>query len=91
MILSDIRNYIQKRGQVSLADIAQHFDSEPDALRGMLDIWIRKGMVCRCSATRCCGTKCSQCDTATTEIYVWGSNTLSADLTLPVGCSNKES
>ena len=74
MILSDIRDYMQQHGQVSLADIALHFDSEPDAVRGMLDVWIRKGNVYRRSATSSCGTSCSQCDTAATEIYVWESS-----------------
>lgn len=86
MILSDIRNYMQQHGQVSLADIALHFDVEPDAVRGMLDIWIRKGKVHRRSATSSCGTSCSQCDTAATEIYVWQESIFSKDLTLPVGC-----
>jgi len=86
MILSDIRNYMQQHGQVSLADIALHFDVEPDAVRGMLDIWIRKGKVHRRSATSSCGTSCSQCDTAATEIYVWEASAFSKDLTLPFGC-----
>jgi len=90
MILSDIRNYMQGHGQASLADISLHFDSEPDAVRGMLDIWIKKGKLHRRSATRSCGTSCSQCDTATTEIYVWESNVLSLELPLPAGCNNKD-
>ena len=51
MILSDIRNYVQDRGQSSLADIALHFDIEPEAARGMLDIWIRKGKLQRRSCS----------------------------------------
>ena len=90
MILSDLRNYMQDHGQASLADIALHFDSEPDAVRGMLDIWIKKGKIHRRSATSSCGTSCSQCDTAATEIYVWESNTLSVELPLPAGCNNKD-
>ena len=86
MILSDIRDYLQDRGQSTLADIALHFDIEPDAARGMLDIWIRKGKLQRRFATSSCGTSCSQCDTAATEIYVWKSRPLSIDLPLPVDC-----
>ena len=36
MILSDIRRYLQQCGQATLADIALHFDADPDAMRGML-------------------------------------------------------
>ena len=43
MILSEVRHYLRQRGQASLDDIALHFDADPMAVRGMLDIWIRKG------------------------------------------------
>jgi len=89
MILSDIRDYLQHRGQSSLADIALHFDIEPDAVRGMLDIWVKKGKLHRRSATSSCGTSCSQCDSAVTEIYVWESNPIFVELQLPAGCNNK--
>ena len=86
MILSEIRSFMQQHGQVSLSDIALHFDVEPDAARGMLDIWIKKGKVQRRSATSSCGTSCSQCDTAATEIYVWEPGSFSAELSVPPGC-----
>ena len=88
MILSDIRHYLQERGQSTLADIALHFDIEPDTARGMLDVWVKKGRVQRRSATSSCGTSCSQCDTAATEIYVWKSSPLSIELPLPVDCTH---
>ena len=71
MILSDIKNYLQQRGQASLGDIALHFKSDPDAVRGMLDVWIRKGKVIKQTSTASCGSSCQQCEPATTEIYVW--------------------
>jgi hypothetical protein len=71
MILSDIKNYLQQRGQASLGDIALHFKSDPEAVRGMLDVWIRKGKVIKQSSTASCGSSCQQCDPATTEIYIW--------------------
>ncbi len=72
MILSDIRHYLEARGQATLADIALHFDAAPDAVRGMLEVWIRKGRVHRQMATASCGSSCHQCDPAATEIYLWG-------------------
>ena len=71
MILSDIKQYLQQRGQASLGDIAIHFDSSPDAVRGMLDIWIRKGKVRKRMANSACGDSCNQCDSSSTEIYLW--------------------
>lgn len=43
MILAKIKRYLQQRGQVSLADIALHFDTPPDAVRGMLETLCVKG------------------------------------------------
>jgi len=87
MILSDIRQYLQRHGEVSLADIALHFDSEPATVRAMLEVWIKKGRVQRRTATASCGTSCSQCDTAATEIYAWSSGKQSISLPLPTGCN----
>ena len=71
MILADIRDYLKQRGQCTLSDIALHFDSDADAVRGMLEIWIKKGKVEKRSATASCGTSCQSCDPATTEVYIW--------------------
>ncbi len=72
MILSDLRTYLRERGQSSLQDIALHFDTDPDALRGMLDHWIRKGKVSRMTNASCASGGCTQCDPAAVEIYAWG-------------------
>jgi hypothetical protein len=88
MILSDIRRYLEQRHQATLADIALHFRTDADAVRGMLDIWIRKGKVQRKMATASCGNSCSQCDPAATEIYVWRSEIDPAPV-LPNGCGHK--
>ena len=82
MILSDIRNYLRQRGQASLSDIALHFDSDPDAIRGMLDTWVRKGRVVKLDGGSACGG-CNQCDAAANEVYQW----VSAD-SPTVGCGN---
>ena len=51
MILAEVRDYLKQRGQCSLSDIALHFDTDADAVRGMLGIWIKKGKVEKRSAT----------------------------------------
>ena len=71
MILSDIRRYLQTREQASLADLALHFDTDVDAMRGMLQVWVRKGMIERRLATASCGSSCTRCDAAATEVYTW--------------------
>ncbi|MGD8908845.1 MAG: FeoC-like transcriptional regulator [Chromatiales bacterium] len=71
MILSQVRDYLLERGQATLADLALHFDTEPAAMRGMLDQWVRKGRVERRRVEAACGTSCNRCDPAAMELYVW--------------------
>ncbi len=89
MILSDIRRYLEQRGQATLADIALHFDASPDAVRGMLEVWMRKGRVQRRMATGSCGSSCNQCAPAATEIYVWGGREDDPDASLPDSCGHR--
>jgi len=88
VILSDIRDYLQQRGQATLADIALHFDTDPDAVRGMLQVWIQKGKVHRQMATASCGGSCTQCDSASTEIYIWNEASAHERPLLPVDCAH---
>jgi hypothetical protein len=71
MILSDIKRYLSERSQATLADMALHFQSSPDAVRGMLEVWSGKGKVRRHLANPSCGSSCSNCDPASVEIYEW--------------------
>ena len=71
MILADIKTYLMAHEQATLADIALHLGSSPDATRGMLEQWMRKGKVRRYTANRDCGTSCTACDAANIEIYEW--------------------
>ena len=89
MILSEIRDYLKERSQASLQDLALHFDADPEALRGMLAHWIRKGQVSRRSAAASCGSSCTQCDPASVELYVWedgGATEQAVPLVRDLGC-----
>jgi hypothetical protein len=70
-MLSAIKRYLMQRRQATLADIAMHLDSPQEAVRGMLERWIRKGKVRRLQATSSCGSSCRKCDPALTEFYQW--------------------
>ena len=76
MILSDIRDYVKEQKQVSLKDIAIHFDVSEAAAEDMVDHWIRKGKskrrhpdgaACSCA----CGHKCSDCPAQCAFTYRW--------------------
>lgn len=71
MILSEIRDYLQARGRASIGDLATRFDAEPDAVRGMLQTYIRKGRVRQLgwSENLCAG--CTKCEPAQVEVYEW--------------------
>ena len=90
MILSDIRDYLKERSQCTLSDIALHFDTNADAVRGMLDVWIRKGKVEKNYATASCGTSCQACDPAATEVYSWCEANISTkiDVSVPSNCNH---
>ena len=70
MILADIKTYLRQRGQASLADLALHFDTEPDALRGMLEVWICKGRVRKLQPGGGC-VGCTECNPTAGETYQW--------------------
>ncbi len=73
MILSDIKKYLQEHKQVPLEDLVNHFDTPPDAMRGMLEQWIRKGKVLKVmEKTSHCGS-CNCCHCAPVELYKWAS------------------
>jgi putative ferrous iron transport protein C len=72
MILSDIKRYLQEHRQASLSDLSLHFDTTPDAMRGMLEQWIHKGRVSRTILESGCHKSCSACSChGETEIYAW--------------------
>jgi len=64
MILRQIRSYLQTRKQASLNEMAIHFDVEPEALKGMLEFWVQKGIIRHTPASAVCtsGCSCSQPD-----------------------------
>lgn len=70
MILSNIKQYLQQHKTVTLQNLALHFRSEPEAMREMLEHWIRKGKVRKQLIGGGC-KGCSECDSSKMEIYEW--------------------
>jgi predicted ArsR family transcriptional regulator len=72
MILSEIKRYLMEHKQATLGDLANRFDTDPEAMRGMLEQWIRKGRVLKSELQASCNKSCSKCcDDSTMEIYKW--------------------
>lgn len=68
-MLTDLKGYLAERRGASLTEIAGKFSTDPDALRPMLDLWIRKGKLRRTAGSGCKG--CHSCAAADVEIYEW--------------------
>jgi len=72
MILSELKNYVKSRRQVSLKDAALHFDVDPDAIRGMLEFWVSKGKISKHGNDAACAVGCASCSfKEDPEMYIW--------------------
>jgi len=92
MILSDLKGYLEARGQATLADMALYLRAEPDAVRNMLSVWECKGRVRRLPAPVGCGGTCTQCNPEATEVYLWlGAGEQQAPALSVSGCGRRES
>lgn len=68
-MLTTLKTYLQARPAASLSALASHVGADPDAVRGMLEHWLRKGKVRRTAGARCGG--CDSCAAADIEFYEW--------------------
>ena len=71
MILTDIKQYLIDNRSASLTDLSVRFHVEPDAMRGMLDQWIKKGRLKKLPEGAKCSNCCGGCDSVQLEIYEW--------------------
>ena len=69
MTLSDIKKYLVDRQQATVMDIANHFYSQPEIVKDMLQHWLRKGKIEQLQTQGCSG--CNKCDGTAMEIYRW--------------------
>lgn len=64
MLMTDIYQYIELKGRVSLLDLSRHFHIKESALIQMLDFWVKKGKltVTNLTTSVCVGNKtCADC------------------------------
>lgn len=71
MIITELSRYLRDSGRAALQDLSNRFDSDPDALRGMLGTLERKGRVRKLPVNTPCAGGCCKCDPAAIEIYEW--------------------
>lgn len=68
-MLVGVRDYISERGSCSLAEISDYFTMSPEAMRGVLSHWIRKGKITR--EFLGCNKGCVSCAPEMLEFYYW--------------------
>lgn len=71
MILTEIKQYLKSNRSASLTDLSVRFHVEPDAMRGMLDQWIKKGRIKKLPEGSGCSNCCANCNSGHLEIYEW--------------------
>ena len=70
MLLSDLNKYFATNKRACLADLANHFDADPDALKAMLDLLTAKKRITPVIDNTKCGG-CVRCDPDRLVIYEW--------------------
>lgn len=65
-MLSQVLALIRSCGVASIADIAGFLGASPDATRGMVEVWVRKGKVI--PVPMACGG-CTECGSDAIELY----------------------
>jgi hypothetical protein len=70
MVLTELSAYLALRRRVAIVDLANHFGSQPEALRGMLEVLVAKGRVRRLDSGESC-PGCAKCPAYQLEVYAW--------------------
>ncbi len=71
LILKNLTSYLSRERQAAIFELAQRLGADKDAVRGMLAVLERKGLVRKLPAGTLCAGGCTQCGPETVEIYEW--------------------
>ncbi len=66
-----LRNYIEKYRAVSITQISREFMMDVQAIKPILDIWVKKGVVNIHNHPLACKTACGTCNTRDVIYYCW--------------------
>ncbi|SKA48049.1 FeoC-like transcriptional regulator [Photobacterium toruni] len=77
-----VKNAVRTAKIISLSQLSQQFDNEPQWLLVLLDDLIKRGKIARCEVINTCNQECQGCQTATSNInYRWcGDQILSVNI-----------
>ena len=67
-----VRNAVRTARSITLIQLIQQFDSEPQWLLTLLDDLIKRGKIERCEAMKTCSQECQGCKTTPPDVtYRW--------------------
>ncbi|WP_252179770.1 FeoC-like transcriptional regulator [Endozoicomonas sp. 4G] len=64
-----IRDFLAEKGVCTLAEVSQHFQVDPEAMKGMLGHWVRKGKLVEERSG--CKQGCVSCKPEQLIVYRW--------------------
>ncbi|WP_051785947.1 FeoC-like transcriptional regulator [Endozoicomonas numazuensis] len=71
-MLLPIRDFLSDKGVCTLAELCQHFAVDPEAMKGMLGHWVRKGKLVEEQSG--CKQGCVSCAPEQLIVYRWMSS-----------------
>ena len=71
MTLADLKHFLQLNKVASLNDLTVQFDTDPDTIKDMVNVWIRKGKVRKVEDLNIGCGKCCACKVTQDDIYEW--------------------
>ncbi|MET1253830.1 FeoC-like transcriptional regulator [Aliikangiella maris] len=69
-MLMEIKLLLDKRGEMTLTDLANHFYVSEGMMESMLDKWMKKGKVIKWENSGSCGSSCGSCSESS-EVKVY--------------------
>lgn len=70
-MLYDLRSYIKKYRQVAITQVCREFNIDAQALKPILDIWVKKGVIKSFASPIACKSSCGACKFSTESYYCW--------------------
>ncbi len=69
-MLLQLRDYIQREGVVSIQQLTREFHMDESALKPMLELWVKKGVILPHQNRKTCLSACSKCNPLAVVFYV---------------------
>ena len=69
-LMNQLKAYLMEAKSANILDLSRQIQADVAVVRDILQVFIRKGYVCRNQTPAKCG-QCQKCNPLMNEIYVW--------------------